>query len=191
MKPFALLLSLLVWASIGATQAQTFILEVGSTITPYSGATQIGPTETLTGLFSWAQVGSGIDDIDAFQLTSLDFESTSFFLTLNQGNNDQDPDTFTTGGAFFAAEVLDGGSTQLTIGPNEGTYEGPASSPTALSFEDLTLYPYPGGSYVAHLTLEAVVIPEPSSWAPLLAMGLFLLIALRRLRSGGGIPRFW
>ena len=68
-----------------AAKAQTYqyMLEPGSTITRYLGVTPIGPTEPLTGTFTWAPAGyDGEWDEYYWQTSELDFQSPSYHLTL-------------------------------------------------------------------------------------------------------------
>src|SRR5438876_6294392 len=64
-----------------------------NTVTPHDGATPTGPSESLTGSFSWTPViPRGIVDSMQFDITSLTFNSQSYVLTLN---NSSQPDNTT------------------------------------------------------------------------------------------------
>ena len=70
-------LALLAAGSLDASPIN-YVLQSGSTITPYYGATPTGPTEAMTGGFTWQ-----LTDSSHFQATALQFQSPSFTLTLN------------------------------------------------------------------------------------------------------------
>lgn len=200
-KSLFFVVALLLTNSLNVLWAQTFDLLPDSTITPYSGGIPTGPSETLTGSFSWTVVPSGIGYITAFQLTSLNFESASFSLSLNLENNSYDPDTQSSGVAYFDAEVLQADSSQnllIMSTDNNGTFEGPFTAPTEVSCPNLSLAPSGGGANIAFLNIDAELAsgaPEPSTCDLLLGgMGLLVFWRLRtygkrnRLDEEGKMP---
>src|SRR5437016_14363387 len=106
--PFRLMVVLMLaccarWA---AAQDATYVLDPGSTITPVSGATAIGPTEVLSGSFTW-HPSPFLTNAEAFKATALVFQSASFTLVLDTTSaNNLDSDTFSDGRTFFS-EVVD------------------------------------------------------------------------------------
>jgi len=153
--------------------AISYVLLPGSTITPVSGATPIGPTESLVGTFDW--IYNSPDGSHSFlDAVSLDLFSSSFHLTLQIGNN------VATG--ISASNVLfleNVNMTGLSIPVGQissivsGTYAGPITAPTFVSFPQLGITPPSGsGLYVAKLSFTAQQVPEPSV-AFLVAFGIF------------------
>jgi hypothetical protein len=186
---FALLLVFSCASNNNALFAETFnyVLSADSTITPYSGAVQIGDSEPLTGIFSWTtDPGNSNATILAYFVTSLDFTSADFTVT------DVSPDgwineTQTNGDAFFTAEVnwLEADNNPYLLGSiSAGTYGGPATAPTSLEFDSVGLSQIivPGSApYSAKAFIDAKLVsvtPEPSTWALMLG-GLSLLAFLR------------
>ena len=164
----------------------TYQLEPGSTITPYNGAYPTGPSEPLTGTFTW------LLEYGAFQPTSLTFQSSSFLLTLNMTNNDLATSIFpSTQTSYFGADVLDlVGDHNSPLALNSlislGSYEGLANSPTRLVYPVVYLGPIGAGSVIAELHLVAEQVPEPKAQA-LTLIGLILFASLKLRRWLGKI----
>jgi hypothetical protein len=57
----------------------------------------------------------------------------------------------------------------------DGTYSGPATSPTSLNYTDIILTPAGGGRYYGSLNLNAEQVPEPASILFLAIGGLAFL----------------
>jgi hypothetical protein len=166
----------------------------GSTITPFLGANQIGPTEPLSGSFTWRRE-SLAGDHAVFDATFLHFQSASFLLTLNMTPiNNFGSGVWTEMNATTFAEVVDvvGLSTSPLLmsslsGPPmaAGIYDGPVTSPTRLVYPDLVLGPVDGGLSQARVSFTAVLVPEPEMPALLLAgivlfVGRWAWLALKR-----------
>ena len=174
---------LIVCATLGKSQGIVYTLLPGSTITPVSGSTPTGPAESLTGTFEWFPL------FMSFTNVSLDFTSDSYHLTLatnglNSGGGINSSDV------YFAADVNISGLS-LTNGVLDGfvagSYIGPMTSPTFLTFPDLRISPEGGGIFVAQLTILAQQVPEPSSASLLLYSTVFYL-AVHTLRRIGAKP---
>ncbi|MGZ4972424.1 MAG: LamG-like jellyroll fold domain-containing protein [Limisphaerales bacterium] len=134
-----------------------------STITPHNGAAATGPSEPLSGSFSWRQhIPSDIVDSFAFDITSLHFKSSSYSLKLN---NSPQPDNIT--------KIGPDGGTQLNANVNwsrvpqgayflggfeDGTYVGLADAPSELRLTD-GLGSSSGGNWLAYLTIHALASP--------------------------------
>jgi hypothetical protein len=160
-------------------------LEPGSTITPGSIGQPSGPSEPLTGTFTW-QLGELGPNSGAFYETSLTLQSPSFLLTLDTTHNNLGTSIFPATQTSYFAAVVDGSGVGLPASPLEiasfglGSYEGPSVSPTRLLYSELYLAPYAGGGILATISFEAMQVPEPKALA-LASVGLALL-AGRRLR---------
>ena len=59
-----------------------YMLQPGSTITPYHNGAPSGPSEPLSGTFTWYLYTTG-PGFAGFDATSLTFQSASFVLTLD------------------------------------------------------------------------------------------------------------
>jgi hypothetical protein len=147
----------------------TYVLLPGSTITPTSGSTPTGPTEPLTGTFRLV----GPDLGNGFDAVALSFASPSFSITLNlTALNDLETFVSPISSLSIFAEIVD--LVGLSPSPAElagsGTYLGPSSSPTFLS------YPSP-----SRYGLDGCEGPQPRKaralWAPLVG------------REDSGVPR--
>ena len=170
------------FAFIAHAQTYQYVLQPGSTITPIAGiGNPTGPTEALSGTFSWTYVGdyvfNGQDDYQ-FVVTALHFSSRSYSLTFNSN-----PFNSGTGGGSFAFDpTVDttglAGSPASFEGP-QGTYLGNGQDPSQLSISD---YLYPAsGPPVAAISFVAVPVPEPNA---LIVFGLGLLAVMGRQRRG-------
>jgi hypothetical protein len=153
---------------VSSLSADTLIYELqsGSTITPYYGGTPTGPTEPLTGTFSW-QTWETNNNYVGFNATALDFESPSFSITLNTTCNDMYTMVLRDPQQSNFTEIVDAVglyTSPLRIESDEpGTYEGPAEAPTFLNYQDIKLCPPGGGLFAAHITLTAILVPEPQT----------------------------
>jgi len=157
-----------------------------STVTPHDGATPTGPSESLTGSFSWSPViPSSIADSMQFDITSLIFSSPSYLLALN---NSSQPDNITktgpAGDTALNAYVVWQGAPQNPYfigGFGQGTYVGSAAAPSQLMLTE-GLGPSAGGSFVAYVYIDAQLVPEPStcSLIALVSAGLLILKARRK-----------
>lgn len=149
----------------------------GSTFTPKNGSQITGPTEDLTGSFVWHYERHELK-YEVFKTTSLYFESASYTLNLSPNNNTDftiwDNSNLAT---FYAVVNTTGGSVPEGILAANGTYSGPSTSPTYLSYPATDLYPVGGGYYYGFLTLYAEQVPEP---ATILLLGLGAVILRRR-----------
>lgn len=168
--------AVLCFAPVVRAQTYQYMLEPGSTITPSFYANPVGPTEPLTGTFSWTFV-----QYDAywstvnFSTTALNFHSPSFTLTLASGASGG---TSTAGPwAAFEANVNATGaplSSSLHFVPwpaNDGSFEGDPFMPSRLIFPHLRLDPAVG----ALVSFTAVLVPEPSA-AALIILGLLSMV---------------
>jgi len=150
------------------------MLEAGSTITPSYYGSPTGPTEPLTGTFSWTYVA-----YDAywttvnFNTTALNFHSPSYTLTLASPDSDG---TSTSGPwAAFEANVNAGRRGRclrryifVPWPANDGTFEGDPFMPSRLIFLHERLDPGPRGPDQA---FTRRLVPEPSA-AALILLGL-------------------
>jgi hypothetical protein len=144
----------------------------GSTFTPKDGSQIIGPAEDLTGTFQWHYEYHLLGEI--FMVTALHFESASYTLNLSPNNNTGFTIWDNSNLATICADVYTTG-TPVPEGMlvANGTYSGPSTSPTYLSYPAVDLYPVGDGSYYGRLTLYAEQVPEP---ATLLLLGLGAVI---------------
>jgi hypothetical protein len=158
------------------------MLEPGSTITPSYFDTPIGPSEPLTGTFSWTFVAyDAYWSTVNFNTTALNFHSASYNLTLASPDSDG---TSTAGPwAVFEANVNATGaqlSSALKFVPwpaNDGTFEGDPFMPSRLIFLHERLDPAPG----ALISFTAVLVPEPSA-AALIVLGLISIVGRKSNR---------
>jgi hypothetical protein len=172
-----LMVLLTIVPNLAIAKTLTYELQPGSMITPYDGAMPTGPSESLTGTFSWNEESSD-GNIFVFNATALNFESPSFHLTLDTTlANDLATSIFVSPPKTYFGEVVDatGLYTPLEISSTEGTYEGSAASPSSISYSDLGLFPHAGGFFLAHLSFTAIQVPEPSTLI-LLAIGAISLL---------------
>lgn len=144
-------------------QTYQYMLEPGSTITPSFYGSPAGPTEPLSGTFSWTFTGyDAYWSTVNFATTALNFHSPSFTLSLAS------PDscgTSTAGPwAVFEANVNATGApltSPLHFVPwpaNDGAFEGDPFMPSRLIFLHERLDPAVG----ALVSFTAVLVPEPS-----------------------------
>ena len=115
----------------------TYDLLPDSTITPHDGAGATGPSQPLTGSFSWSlNPTSDILDCYTFSVISLNFLSPGYSLTLAAGlqpdsltpsdaNGQTDMDAYVNWAEGPAGSYFIGGFAQ-------GAYTGPATAPTGL-----------------------------------------------------------
>ena len=161
-----------------------YLLEPGSTITAYYHGNPIGPTEPLTGMFSW-HIYTGTTNMYGVDATSLTFQSVSFHLTLNTTVNNIASTIFGGTQTSYWNEIVD--CPGLSVEPLEfgnsglGSYEGPPESPTRLVYSQLYLAPIGGGPSLARIAFTAVQVPEPAELA-LTAAGLVTLAGWWRIR---------
>ena len=162
----------------------SYVLQPGSTITPWYNGQASGPSQPLRGTFAW-----NLFWVDpkymAFDATSLDFQSFSFHLTLDTtAANDlaSSCNRFSQSTAF--GEVVNSSGlpgVPLQMAPTvDGSYEGSCESPTRLTYPGLFVTA-PGG-HIAFMSFTAVqVVPEPT--ALVLLMGGLVLLARRKLAA--------
>jgi len=164
-----------------------YVLNPGSTFTPdYPNAPTFSPIP-LTGTFVW-RVDPLQGGLQPFKVIQMNLTAGPYTFTADSTPvNDEDSDTFSTGGSYFN-EILD--ATNLPISPvwaseffQEGTFTGNFQSPTTISYTQVAIAHLPavGGSFVGFMTFSATQIPEPCSLA-LLSMPLAML--MRRRRNG-------
>ena len=185
LKCFAAMAILLFMGVSAKASIITYALQPGSTITPNNGGKASGPTELLTGTFSWER-GS---DVCSFHSIYLHFESPSFLLTLNTTDNwlDTSVSVLESNPETYFGEIVDAvgfPTSPLKLGcySSPGTYEGPHDSPTRLDYPNLVLLPSYGGLYEAHLNFTAIQVPEPASMF-LLMTGLIVFAFPRQGRK--------
>jgi hypothetical protein len=155
-------------------QTLTYQLLPDSSITPAAGGIPIGSSEPLRGSFTWvAYTPSDIVDSDTFNITSLQFTSSSYSFTLASGSQ---PDNTTQAGpdgqTGLNAMVNLAGSTQnpwLIGAYGSGSYQGPASAPTELVLDAEGLYPGESGLNAANFYIHARLVCEPAMISLLLA----------------------
>jgi hypothetical protein len=164
-----------------ADDVLSYILAPGSTITPYFGATPIGPTEPLTGSFDWVRFDTG-SSLIGFDATRLELQSTSFLIELNADMNDLGSVVFPDSCLTFFGEIVDLEGLGMPVGElssfgTNSCYSGPPDRPTLLSYPDLRIAPIGGGFFVARLTIIAVLdsdrdsVPDNTDQCPNTAPG--------------------
>jgi hypothetical protein len=185
-SPKTLLVAFAVVAFVVTTarsQTYQYMLEPGSTITPSYYGSPVGPTEPLSGTFSWTFVQySATWSTVNFATTALDFHSPSFSLTL--AGHPVNGGTGTAGPwAGFEADVTAKGAplaSALHFVPwpaNDGTFEGDPFMPSRLIFLHERLDPAVG----ALVSFTAVLVPEPAA-AGLVVLGLVAMAGWKRPR---------
>jgi hypothetical protein len=141
----------------------------------------------LTGTFQLV----GPDRNNGFDAVALFFSSPSFSITLHQTALN-DLETFVSPNSSITnfAEVVDlvGLNTSLGDLGGGGTYLGPSSAPTFLSYPLLRIAPHNGGRFAADLSFSASSVPEPSEWWILWATALALTIGLGAARKSSTRP---
>jgi hypothetical protein len=181
----ALILTGAVLCFAPAVRAQTFhyVLEPGSTITPSYYASPVGPTEPLTGTFSWTLVSyDSYWSTYNFNTSELHFQSASYSLTLIPGPYNSGTSATSPAAGFTATVTASGGplTSPLSFVPwpaNDGTYEGDPAMPSRLIFLHERLDPAVG----ALISFTAVLVPEPSTSA-FIALGLVLMAGWKSKR---------
>lgn len=172
--------------AVRAQQTLNYVLLPDSTITPTSGGIPIGPSEQLTGSFSWIQYTPSLNqDVYTFYVTALNFQAPGYSLSLADGAQ---PDSTTpsdpNGQTDMNADVNWAGGPPgpyFIGGFAEGTYTGPATAPTGLEMTEGFVVAT-GGNWQDYLYIDAVVVPEPpATLLGLIAFGA--LCALCMVRS--------
>jgi len=148
-------------------------LDVGSTITPLSGETEI-----LTGTFQW-ELELIYTDAVAFNATELFFQSKSFTFTLNKTPYNNVMSSLFTNGSCNFFEVVDATglpleTVELGSYSDDGYYTGPIDCPTHLVFPDVKIVNHSGGPFIGRIDMTATLVPEPSTIF-LLSFGVVLL----------------
>ena len=165
-----------------ADDVLSYVLAPGSTITPYFGATPIGPTEPLTGSFDWVRFDPGSSSIIGFDATHLGFQSASFHIELNTGMNDLGSVVLTDSCLTYFGEIVDSEGLGTPVGELYhlviiAAYSGPPERPISLSYPDLRIFPVGGGFFVARMTIVAVLdsdrdgVPDSTDQCPNTAPG--------------------
>lgn len=165
-----------------ADDVLSYILAPGSTVTPYFGATPIGPTEPLTGSFDWVRFDTGSSSIIGFDATHLELQSASFLIELNTDMNDLGTAVLSDSCLTYFGEIVDLEGLGTRVGElssfgNNGCYSGPPEHPISLSYPDLRIAPVGGGFFVARLTIIAVLdsdrdgVPDSTDQCPNTAPG--------------------
>lgn len=184
--PSVLTIRMAIIAAIGlASSVQAgliYQLEPGSTITPLAIGQPTGPSEPLTGTFTWQPY----DPLpDSFAETALTLQSPSFLLALDHTSTDHLlTSIFPATQTSFFGVLVDGygiPASPLQIAGDPGSYEGPADAPTRLSYSNLYLSPYGGGFHVAVISFDAVLIPKPATWT-IVVLGVATLLGTHRRR---------
>lgn len=180
---------ILFWAvalphTVRAQETLSYVLLPDSTFTPHDGAVATGPSQPLTGSFSWLQSTlSSISDSYTFYVTALNFQTPGYSLTLTDGSPDSTTPSDPNGQTDMDAYVNWAGDhptgPYLIGGFAEGTYTGPATAPTGLKMTE-GFGIASGGSWQGYLYIDAVPVPEPTTLALAGLGGLAALIAARR-----------
>ena len=131
----------------------TYRLLPGSTITPYSGTTRIGPPEPVTGVFSWTPYSVN-DQYVLFDARQLSFRSPSYSIDLHPVPTNEvniAGPVYSGGDGVYLNLIVDApgyisGQAQLQTAHTESTYVGPPRHPNVLRLPDLRLIPIGGGS---------------------------------------------
>jgi hypothetical protein len=174
--------------AVRAQETLNYVLMPDSTFTPTIGGDPTGPSQPLTGSFSWVQyIPSDILDCNLFTVTALNFQTAGYTLTLA----DESPDSVTpadpNGQTDMDADVNWGGGPAglyFIGGFAEGTYTGQATAPTELKMTE-GLGIATGGLWQAYLYIDAVAVPEPTTLALSGVGGLAALMAARNRKSAG------
>lgn len=168
-------------------QIYTYELLPGSTVTPMTNASVSGPTEQLTGEFQiQAYATNTTFSYVAFKYTSLHFASSSYSFSLL---GDPQADLSVGIGDSLADPAVDVSASGLSIGsgmieyyPDQGSYVGPYYRPTELNFPTLRIAPIGGGLWSGEFTINAVLVPEPSTKA-LVSLALLVFFFRRRAKQ--------
>lgn len=146
--------------NIQAAGALNYILLPGSAITPYIGDTPIGPTEPMTGNFSWVQKKTK-SNIIGFDAKQLDFRSASFQITLNTNSNDLFSSVFPDSCLTYFGEIVNLTGLSIQTGDmstfSDGCYSGPSLRPSLLNYPDVRISPLGGGAFVAKISIVAAL----------------------------------
>jgi hypothetical protein len=175
-----------IFASPHAVRAQgiiNYVLLPDSTFTPHDGSTPTGPSQPLTGSFSWLQyIPSDILDCNLFSVTALNFQAPGYSLTLADVSPDSVTPSDPNGQTDMDADVnWAGGPPNLYFigGFAQGSYTGSATAPTGLIMtEGFGLAS--GGVWQDYLYIDAVAVPEPTTLSFAGLGGLAALIAACR-----------
>jgi hypothetical protein len=140
-----------------------YVLLPDSTITPHNGPIPTGPSEALTGFFSWASViPSQIQDAFEFNVTSLSFQSASYSLLWD--NSSPQFGSSTPNGPYgqtaLDANVLWAQNPYAIGGFDQGTFLGTPAAPSRLIMTE-GLAPRAGGYWVAYLYIDAQLVSPP------------------------------
>jgi hypothetical protein len=158
-----------------------YVLQPGSSITPWYNGHPNGPSQPMTGTFTWQLFWIDRDFI-LFEATSLSFQSLSFRLTLDTtAANDLASSVSPYSNATVFSEVVDGvslpGVPLVMFSTVNGSYEGSWESPTLLTYPGLFLSAPDG--HIPFLSFTATQVPEPT--ALVLLIGGLLWLTCREL----------
>ena len=170
----------LMFCCVGASAAEllTYRLLPGSTYTPVYGAYPIGPTESMTGYFTWSEGYSGGSNEKIFIMSDLSFQTASFSIIQEPPHHYAS--TINIQGQVYFWDLLQitnlsGG---ILVGEGRtgsgGQYLGTWDRPTYINVSDIGVCPENGGYFFGKMTIVAELVPEPATIGLLAAGGILL-----------------
>jgi hypothetical protein len=154
----------------------TYQLLPESWIIPVNNLHQKGPSEPITGTFTWRHADT------QFIATALQLYSKSCSINLDLENDDYastvaDPHT-----DFGEIVSLNGVPDLKMVSEGEGSFEGASDCPSYLSFPEIAIRPYPGGPFPgnfsrAWLYIKAVRIVPPLLYSEIPPTDLEILLS--------------